>query len=47
MAKFRSLFKVRKPGNGGAFQAKVQAAGKKALKVVAKVNKLVKSSVKI
>ncbi len=45
--KFRGLFKVRKPGNGGVFESKVQSAGKKAINVVNKVNKLVKSSVKI
>ncbi len=47
MGGFKQLFKVRKPGNGGAFQAKVEAAGKVAVKVVSKVNKLVRSSVKI
>jgi hypothetical protein len=26
--KFRGLFKVRKPGNGNAFQKKAEAAGK-------------------
>ena len=28
---FRDMFKVRRPGNGGAFEKKVLAAGKKAL----------------
>ena len=44
---FKELFKVRKPGNGGAFEKKVQSAGKVAVKVTSKVNKLVKTSVKI
>ena len=26
MGKFRSLFKVRKPGNGGAFEGRVASA---------------------
>lgn len=28
---FRDLFKVRRPGHGGAFEAEVLAAGKKKL----------------
>ena len=43
--KFRSMFKVRQPGNGKQFEGKVQAAGKKSPKVVSKANKYSKSSV--
>lgn len=31
MSGFRELFKVRKPGHGGAFEKKVAAAGKKVI----------------
>jgi len=44
---FRGMFKVRKPGNGKAFESKVAAAGKVAVKVVTKANKLVRSAVKV
>lgn len=38
MAGFRSLFKVRNPGNGDAFQKKVEAAGKKSIPITNKGN---------
>ena len=44
---FRSMFKVRKPGNGKAFEDKVKSAGKQSPKVVTKSNEYKKSSVSV
>lgn len=34
----RNLFKVRRPGNGGAFEKRVASAGKKSISVPSKDN---------
>jgi hypothetical protein len=38
MGKLRSLFKVRRPGNGAAFEKKVIAAGKKSIAIPSEDN---------
>ena len=44
---FRSLFKVRRPGNGDAFQKKAEAAGRAKIDIANKGNAVgAKTSVK-
>ncbi len=40
MAGFRSLFKVRKPGNGDAFQKKAERAARAKISITNKGNKV-------
>jgi len=40
MGGFRSLFKVRKPGNGDAFQKKAESAGRAKLSITNKASKV-------